>query len=393
MKRYVGVDVASERHFAAVVDETQAVTVKPFSFGEDGEGYASLFSRIGPAEDTLVAMEATGHYWKNLFAALVEKGFGVTLINPLRTRRYAEEDMQRAKTDSVDALRIARFACEKRVTPTALPPEALQELRELARHRERLSQEVGDKTRQLHRLVDLGFPEFTRYVKGLDTSLATALLLKYPNAEAFAHARERAISNLKYSGQRMVGLPLAKQLLAAAKTSVGRHHGPAYRLQVKHLCEDMDILRGRLASLDRDIASSVREEELGKLLLSIDGLGELTVARLLGEVGDPAHFKSGDALAAYVGAVPGTSQSGKGRARGSLSPLGNARLRKNLWMPTLVAVKHNPWLHAFYERLRAQGKKPKVALMGCMRKLLLAIYSVAKNRKAFVPLLPSGATP
>ena len=53
-------------------------------------------------------------------------------------------------------------------------------------------------------------------------------------------------------------------------------------------------------------------------------------------------------------------------------------------MTTLAAVRNNPWLHAYYQRLRSNGKVPKVALMAAMRKLLTAVYSVAKNRQPFV---------
>ncbi len=70
-----------------------------------------------------------------------------------------------------------------------------------------------------------------------------------------------------------------------------------------------------------------------------------------------------------------------------MSRRGSARLRGALWMPTLTAVRSNPWLKAHYERLLARGKPRKVALIACMRKLLCAVHSVAKNRRAFVPNL------
>jgi hypothetical protein len=57
-------------------------------------------------------------------------------------------------------------------------------------------------------------------------------------------------------------------------------------------------------------------------------------------------------------------------------------------MTTLGAVRRNPWLGGYYARLRARGKPPKLALLAAMRKLLMAIYSVAKHRKPFVPQLP-----
>jgi len=60
-------------------------------------------------------------------------------------------------------------------------------------------------------------------------------------------------------------------------------------------------------------------------------------------------------------------------------------------MPTLTAVRRSPWLRTFYEGLIARGKPPKVALLAAMRKLITAIYSVAKNRRPFVNRLPNRA--
>jgi len=89
-----------------------------------------------------------------------------------------------------------------------------------------------------------------------------------------------------------------------------------------------------------------------------------------------------------VGIVPGLKQSGTRQGtRAGISPVGDTRLRCALWMPTLVAVRRNAWLKAHYQRLLARGKLPKVALIACMRKLLAAIYAVAKNRKPFIPQL------
>jgi transposase len=105
----------------------------------------------------------------------------------------------------------------------------------------------------------------------------------------------------------------------------------------------------------------------------------------MGEVGDPARFHSARALASYVGVIPRVHQSGKRKFSASAKvPLGNARLRRALWMPALTAVRHNPWLRAYYQRLRAVGKRHKVALVAVIRKLLSAVYSVAKHRRPFV---------
>ena len=392
--RFVGVDVASETHMVAVMDETCDILVKPAVFGEDAEGYAKLMSLLGPPGDILIAMEATGHYWKNLFAALAAGGYSIALINPLRTRRFAQEDLERTKTDSIDAVGIARFAAQKRPAATRLPDSATEELRELVRHRDRLVQQFGDRVRQLHRLVDLGFPEFTRYIRSLDSELASAVLHDFPTAQAFQGVSVRRLARLCHDGRHRVGEELARSLIEAAKASVGHHHGFAYRLQVRHACEDLDVLRRRLRELERDIERFLMEHEVGSLLTTIDGIGVQTSARLIAELGDPALFRSAGALAAYVGPVPALKQSGKRQhTRAAITSIGNASLRAALWMPTLTAVRRNPWLRAHYQRLIARGKPHKLALVACMRKLLTAVYSVAKNRQPFVPILDSDLAP
>jgi transposase len=128
---------------------------------------------------------------------------------------------------------------------------------------------------------------------------------------------------------------------------------------------------------------------VGKLLTTIDGVGPLTGACLIAELGDPARFRSAGAIASYVGVAPRLRQLGKKRfSSGSPTiPLGNARLRKALWMVVLNAVRCNPWLRQYYERLRAAGKPGKVAVIAAMRKLLAAVWSVATHRRPLVPHL------
>lgn len=380
---FAGIDVASERHMLARLDGAGKPIGKPVQITEDHEGYAKLVELLGPAP-ALVVMEATGHYWKNLFAVLTAAGHEVALLNPFVARRFQDASLERTKTDAIDAIGLARLGFEKRPTPTHLHDEVAEALREMVRHRDRLRQDFDDRVRQLHRLVDLGFPEFTRYVRSLDSMLATCLLAEYPTAHAFARATPRRVAKLRYDGRHLVGPELAQQLVDAAQRSVGQHHGPAYTLQARHICQDLDLWRRRLAEIERDIENLLDTHEVGKLLTTIDGIGPQSAARVIAAVGDPARFHSAAAFAAYVGVVPSLRQSGKrAAARAGIGPLGNARLRMALWMPVLGAVRRNPWLRSFYERLRASGKPPKLALVAAMRKLLHAIYSVAKHRKPF----------
>lgn len=384
---FAGIDVASERHMLARLDDAGAAIGKPLAIAEDREGYELMLKALGPPP-VLIMMEATGHYWKNLFAVLTAAGHDVALVNPLAARRFQEAALERAKTDAIDAMGLARLGFEKRPAPSKLNDEVAEALRELVRHRDRLRQDFDDRVRQLHRLVDLGFPEFTRYVRSLDSMLATCLLAEFPTARDFARAQTRRLAKLRYDGRHLVGDELAAQLIEAAKRSVGQHHGPAYQLQARHICQDLDLWRRRLADIERDIETLLDDHEVGKLIATVDGLGPQSAARLIAAVGDPARFHSAAAFAAYVGVVPGLKQSGKRTAgRAPIAPVGNARLRMALWMPVLGAVRRNPWLKVFYDRLVATGKPRKLALIAAMRKMLHAVYSVAKNRKPFVPIL------
>lgn len=392
--RFAGIDVASQIHAVAIVNESGEVLVKPTPFAEDAAGYQKLFAVLGAPSDILVAMEATGHYGRNLVVALSERTFAVAVLNPVRTRRFAQEDLRRAKTDSIDALGIARFAAQKRPVPSPPHDEDTDQLREVVRLFDRLTQDHGDRRRQIHRLVDLGFPEFTRHVRTLSSQRATTILAAYPTAAAFSEPCLQQLAALRCDGRHAVGPSLARTLIDAARASVGRHHGAAYRTAVQYVCHDLERLRVTLRELHSDIERRLGEHPVGSLLTTIEGLGAIGAAHIIAAVGDPARFRSGAALAAYVGVVPGTKESGLRRGgRDTLCPLGNARLRRALYMTTLGAVGRNPWLCAYYQRLRARGKLPKVALLAAMRKLLMAVYSVAKHRQPFVPRLPSKSDP
>jgi transposase len=153
----------------------------------------------------------------------------------------------------------------------------------------------------------------------------------------------------------------------------------------RNSCSCLSIRGQRTRELEAAIEGRIDRTDLGKLFTSIKGVSTLTAAAIIAETGDPSRFPNAATFASYVGVVPRLHLSGKRSfsANGAV-PLGNARLRRALWMPVLVGIRVNPWLGAYYRRLRAAGKRPKVAMTAAMRKLLTAIYSVAKHRRPFV---------
>ncbi|KAA0678184.1 transposase [Azospirillum brasilense] len=141
------------------------------------------------------------------------------------------------------------------------------------------------------------------------------------------------------------------------------------------------------------IEALLEDHQVARLLTSIEGIGTTTAARLVAELDDPARFRSPEALASYIGLVPALKHSGKQTPkRAGLSPIGKAALRRALWMPTVHAVHASPWLRVFYEGLRARGKPGKVALIAAMRKLMVAIWTVAKQRRTWSPSPPQETT-
>jgi len=246
----------------------------------------------------LIAMEATGHYWRNLFAYLVSEGFTVALLNPVRTRRFAEEELERTKTDAIDALGIARFAAQKHPAASQVAEEGLDELREVVRLRDRLLQDLGDRVRQLHPLC----PRPRQRT-------ATMILARYPTAAALRNVSVKKLAGLRYDGRHHVDEELARDLIGAAKLSVGRHQSEPYRLQVYYACEDIVMPRRRVRELEGDIERRLEQHPVGKLLNSIAGIGPQTAACIIAELGDPARFGSIKALASYVWRCPAASRA------------------------------------------------------------------------------------
>ncbi len=123
-----------------------------------------------------------------------------------------------------------------------------------------------------------------------------------------------------------------------------------------------------------------------ELLLSIPGIGKITAARLLAELGDIASFENAPQLAAFAGLNPKGNRSGSSvHKKTRISKEGRAFLRYILYMPAIVARRHNPIIRAFCDRLQARGL-PKMAIVAAaMRKLLHLVFGVLKHVTPFKP--------
>lgn len=120
------------------------------------------------------------------------------------------------------------------------------------------------------------------------------------------------------------------------------------------------------------------------LLTSIPGIANTTAAAILAEMPTIEQFASSQAVAAYAGLSPQLRQSGSSvRGKPRLCKTGNARVRKALYFPAIVAQQHNPTLKAVAQRMRAAGKNPMVIIGALMRKLLVLAYGVLRSGKPY----------
>jgi transposase len=172
-------------------------------------------------------------------------------------------------------------------------------------------------------------------------------------------------------------------LTPAARKSVAR--------VVKLLGKEADAMQAAAYAL---IAATPALAADAALLASIPGVGTQTASTVLAELPPVDRVPSAQAAAAYAGLAPREFRSGASvRHRTRLSKAGNARLRKALYLPTLTAVRFNPVLKAFFDRLVAAGKPKMQAVGACMRKLVMVCYGVLKNRAPFDPAWASRITP
>jgi transposase len=157
-----------------------------------------------------------------------------------------------------------------------------------------------------------------------------------------------------------------------------------------HVKTHVSWLDNEIAKLERNIDDHIdRHPELkhdAQLLHSIPGIGNTTVAKVLAYAGDVRRFTNAKALAAFIGVTPRQRISGSSiRGRTMMSRSGHAQLRRALYMPGLVARRHNPVLKAFGDRLSATGLAPKAVVGAVMRKLAHLIYGVINSGKPFDP--------
>lgn len=314
-----GIDVSKDKLDVCLLDKSRIRHQQSVVNSKSGINKLHRWLKKQGAKTAHVCLEATGVYGDQVAETLHQRGYAVSVVNPARIKAYGASQMQRNKTDELDAALIADYCRTQQ--PTLWQPSAaeLKELRALVRHLDDLKQEKQRAKNRLEAQVTAqGSRDVMRQLKA-----QIALLDKQ--------------------------IAQTRQLI---KDHINRHP------DLKHQAD---------------------------LLESIPGIGNITACHLIAELGDLRRFSDVREVVAFLGLNPRQHQSGKKRSTHGISRMGRGSLRAALYMPALVAKRHNPRLSDWAETLKQRGLSSKQVIVAVMRKLVHIAYGVLKSDRVFDP--------
>jgi transposase len=341
-----------------------------------------------PGAVFLAGLESTGAMERNWLALLRAerrwtKGMQVHLLSPAQVQRYLSVDLHRSVTDVHAADGIARYLLERvrdRQAEEREPSAAVQfyrTLRSVMHRRMEVEQQIHAVLIQIH-------PELVQYCSSGFPGWIIELLERYPTAADLAAAPVAAVDAIRF-----VMPDRATALVRAAQESVASLTGPAAQGTMRLLVRQWRDLERAITDGQKTIAALVAADpvhrEQARLMATIPGIGDWTAQVLSLELGDLARFRDDRALVAWCGLDPHEDRSGDGVIKRGISHRGNAQVRRALFMPALTAAKRLPAIADLDRRLRAAGKRPLVAAVACMHKLLRIAFAVVLSGKDFDP--------
>jgi transposase len=386
----VGIDIAKNRH-VAVAEGPGGVMTKPFAFDNSLQGFLQLIdwlskatTRLGTAS-IVIGMEPTGHYWKPLGEWLQEKGYELRFVSPVLTKRAKEMlDGSPLKTDAKDAAVIADLVRQGKSRPLSERQDAYQELRYLAELRRRLVVERGALLNRLHRLLDLLFPELPKLFASLDSASVFALLCAAPTPQAVIALGLRALTELlQQVSRKKLGRERAEAILAAAQVTIGCRHGQrALQMELALLLPRINELGAQRRQVEQQMTVILRSIDYVPRLLSIPGIGVVTVAIVLGELGDLRLYRNARQVLKMAGLNLFEHSSGDHRGQKRITKRGRAQLRQVLYLAAIRMFAPGCPLHGLHQKQSETKPGPKIAVAG-MRRLLKAMFAIVRDERSF----------
>lgn len=367
---------------------------KPFEFWNNGRGFQEFRERISSAarthglEEIVVGFESTGPYMEPLAQFLrSKKGIRLVQVNPMHTKRLKElSGNSPLKTDRKDPKVIADIIELGHALTIVIPEGAAAELRRLTQGRERT---IASRTRllnQLQCLLALSFPEFLQVMGDVKSASAQHLLRHYPTAQDIIALGDTALAAvLRKVSRGKLKEDRARALFAAANESVGIRDGKSSMLLEIGMM--LDVIGGYdqfIERLESEMDRHLEQIPYSRVILSLKGIGSVTAAGLIGEVGDFTKFRTISEVMKLAGLDLYEVSSGKHRGKLRISKRGRPLMRKLLYLAALSAVRIGGVLHGWYRRALGRGMKKTKALVAVSRKLLGIIFALVRDHSVYV---------
>lgn len=384
---YVGIDVAKDTHYAAVMNNNGEVLAEPFPFGNDTAGFCLLQKKLSsfPKDDLLIGLESTGIYSENLICFLFGAGYRLAVINPIQTATLRKTAIRKTKTDKVDTLLIIKSLMVNTYHLYSQRDAESLKLKSLCRFRQNLKKSKARLKIQLSGYVNLLFPELADFFKsGIHIAACYALLKAHSSPEDIAALRLSVLSTLlSKASHGHFGKDTAEALKSLAKSSVGVKN--AYiSIQITQTIAQIELLEQQIDELETLITDTMKN--LNSVIMTVPGIGAVDGAMILGEIGDIHRFSSPGKLLAYAGLDPTVCQSGKFTAKSTkMSKRGSKMLRYALINAAWQLTLHDQTFSDYYNCKRAQGLNHYGALGHVAHKLVRVLFKLLSDNSTFLP--------
>lgn len=384
---YLGIDVGKFSHSLCLLDEEGEKKI--FQIPANKQGFEKLSQLVQEKlkdNELLIGMEATGHYFLNIYDFLLRLGVSkdnLILLNPLQVKAFRNTNLRGAKSDDIDATRIAvllRFGDFQRCNVAI---DKLMNLRQLTRLRSELVALNGDIKRKIISVLDRIFPEFPTVFSNCFGKTALHLITEYPTPEELSllslSKLEKAIKKLSKRGLTKNKI---ERLHHLANNSVGIKTGvESLKIELAILIARLKMCQEQVSSLEEKVAELLKQ--FPEHIFSIPGIGQSTGATIMAEIRDINNFQSSIKLIAFAGLDPKLKESGKYQGKTPISKRGSKYLRSAIWQASMVAARVNPMFKKIYQDKRNKGKSHKYAVTAVANKMTKVIYSILKNNRSF----------
>ncbi len=366
--------------------------IEPFAFYNSKKSYNAFWAKLcrfkkqQGLEDIVIGFESTGPYAEPLFHFLRKKPVKLVQVNPVHTKRVKElTGNSPNKTDKKDPRVIADVICLGHALTLIVPQGAAAELRRLSQARERSITDRTAMINQLEHLMYVIFPEFLTVLK-ISTKTARHFIKHFTTPEKiFALSLDSITQIFKKVSRGKLGQDRAKQLHAAAGGSIGITEGKqSIVFEIEHLVSKIEAEDKFIDALQKQMSLYLQQIPYSQNILSIRGLGEVTVAGLIGEVADFNKFDTISELMKLAGLDLYEISSGKHQGQRRISKRGRPLMRKLLYFAAINAVKYKGIMHKKYHQMLDRGMLKMKALIAISRKLLAIIFAIVRDNSQYV---------